>query len=418
MLKDWVARADHHIKAGARDYGAYSRAMLEDFGETVRPYLRSIYESLKSWPGYDTTGMSSPDEIDRFVRTGLEKRRRELIALARLYRVSAYCRNDVKAGNVLTRALIAYGTFEGHSPMSSEELLEHAASQESQDIRNLMESIADDLERIETGELPREAGKPAAPEHPSAYCAGARQAHIFTESSHLSASLEWDQVRQFFRNHGCVMAKRPEMQWYREAWGALEMAGLTCTAEHGTRSLNQSELKLRAICLLAMYLGFYQVTGEYSELGDFSDHMFPWYLETLDMTMEDVWNLASHTGWLETDFPSYQEDEEADDEWLTEIAQEMVREHNRAIFEALRDHYGGTHDLFMSLRNSRFSRGAEEDPEDALDNLWSDIQTGDIWNDDEDMPWDPEDAYSPFDSWEGMEIREYVEHGMVGWWWT
>ena len=173
MLKDWVVRADHHIMAGAREYGAYSRAMLEEFGETVRPYLRSLYESLRWYPGYDTTGMSSTDEIERYVRAGLEKRRRELIAQARLYRVSAYCRNDVQAGNVLTRALIAYGTFEGHSPMSSEELLEHAASQESQDIRNLMESIAADLERIETGELPREADNPAAPEHPSAFCLGA-----------------------------------------------------------------------------------------------------------------------------------------------------------------------------------------------------------------------------------------------------
>ena len=210
------------------------------------------------------------------------------------------------------------------------------------------------------------------------------------------ASLEWDHVQQFFEEHGCVVTYNPEMEWYQNSWYALEKAGLTCTAEFADRNLDQITLKLRALCLLVMYLGIYQAAGKNSELGGyFSEHELSWYLDTLNVTMEDIWRMAHRVGMIETDFPSDCEDEEVDeevnDELLTEIAMEMVSESNDAIFRVLKDHYGGDIGLFASLWNSRFPPDKEEPLEDVVD---------------------PTQYLG-----EKVEIWAYVEEGMIGWSW-
>ena len=70
--------------------------------------------------------------------------------------------------------------------------------------------------------------------------------------------LEWHEVRDFFEAHGCVICGSPEMRWYQESWGALKRAGLADTTEFEEDELAETIPKLRAICLLAMYLGIYQ----------------------------------------------------------------------------------------------------------------------------------------------------------------
>ena len=174
---------------------------------------------------------------------------------------------------------------------------------------------------------------------------------------HEAEMLEWFQVESFFKEHGCVVLDCPEVRWYQESWGALKRAGLASNTEFDDDELAGAALKLRAICLLAMYLGIYQAAGQYSEWGgDFCSHeFFESYLEALNVGMEDIWLLGCRKGMLETSYDSYEEDEEADDEQLCDIAMQLVREDNDAIFSAIRDHYGGNTELFVSLWNSRFA---------------------------------------------------------------
>lgn len=209
----------------------------------------------------------------------------------------------------------------------------------------------------------------------------------------MTVSLEWSQVQPLFEKHGCMVIGQPEMEWYRDSWGALENAGLTRIEENEFWKHNQSELKLRAICFLAMYLGIYQAAGEFSQLGGYFSgyHELILYMETLDMEMEEIWELVCHRGWIETNCQSYWEDEETDDDILIEFAQEIVSDSNKDIFEVLKDYHGGNIGLFASLWNSRL-------PEDRKEDL--------------------EDAICPIDYMaEKLEIWEYVSQGMVGWSW-
>lgn len=45
--------AGYHIERGARSFAAYTRAMIEDLGETIRPYLKSFYNGVRDLPGID-----------------------------------------------------------------------------------------------------------------------------------------------------------------------------------------------------------------------------------------------------------------------------------------------------------------------------------------------------------------------------
>ena len=206
--------------------------------------------------------------------------------------------------------------------------------------------------------------------------------------------LAWDQVRPFFEEHGCVLVGRPEIRWYREAWEALDKAGLTSTTEYEQFELAQTTLRLRAICLLAMYLGMYQAAGPHSELGGhFDDHQdISWYLDSLDVQMEDVWKLACASGFLEPDATTYWDDEETDDGQLGEIAMDLARDESRPIFDALVEHHDGNIALFVSLWNSRVS------PEDA-EPVESVVDSGHFGDG-------------------KPEVWAYVEERMQGWRWS
>lgn len=194
-------------------------------------------------------------------------------------------------------------------------------------------------------------------------------------------TLGWDQVRQFFEDHGCVVAGHPEIRWYRESWEALDRAGLTSITQYRAFELAQTVLKLRALCLLAMYLGMYQAAGPYSELaGYFSGHpdVF-WYLDPLGVKMMDIWELARISGRLETSALSYFEDEGADDEQLREIAMDFVSEESSSIFCTLVEHYGEIFELFVSLWNSRVLPDDVEPFEGVVDSMRAQDGKVEVW---------------------------------------
>jgi N12 class adenine-specific DNA methylase len=70
MLQAGMTLAGYHIEAGARAFGDYAKAMIDDLGESARPFLRSWYEGVRHYPGVDNTGMSSAQEIEQFLQNG------------------------------------------------------------------------------------------------------------------------------------------------------------------------------------------------------------------------------------------------------------------------------------------------------------------------------------------------------------
>lgn len=62
MMIDGMTVAGAYIESGVRSFAAYAKAMIEDFGDGVKPYLLSFYEGARNYPGLDNAGMSSVDE--------------------------------------------------------------------------------------------------------------------------------------------------------------------------------------------------------------------------------------------------------------------------------------------------------------------------------------------------------------------
>ena len=64
ILQAGITLAGYHIEAGARSFADYSKAMIADLGEVARPYLRSWYEGVRHYPGFDAEGMTPAAEIE------------------------------------------------------------------------------------------------------------------------------------------------------------------------------------------------------------------------------------------------------------------------------------------------------------------------------------------------------------------
>lgn len=64
LLQDGMTLAGAYIESGARSFSAYSKAMVDDLGDAIKPYLRSFYESIRHYPGLDVSGMTTGAQID------------------------------------------------------------------------------------------------------------------------------------------------------------------------------------------------------------------------------------------------------------------------------------------------------------------------------------------------------------------
>ena len=225
--------------------------------------------------------------------------------------------------------------------------------------------------------------------------------------------LDWDDVESFFYEYGCVMMNHPELRWFQESWGALLRTGLASCTRYEDYEHAQTLLKLRAICLLAMYLGIYQQGSDYGpQLGGyFNGHPGIWeYLEAFKVDDKSLWEMARIDGYLsdgETGGVEEHDDEEAEDEderaeILRDAVLEWIREENDSIYKVLEAHYGGAVGLFASLWNSRKSLHRVDPHEDVvnptlppnagLDYLFTSPELGEM-----------------------AEVHDYVESGMRDW---
>ena len=231
------------------------------------------------------------------------------------------------------------------------------------------------------------------------------------EREYDTAELDWYDVKGFFRSHGCPTSGGTEMRWYEESWGTIMRSGLASTSRFEKDEHGEIIIKLRAVCLLTMYLGMYQQGGHME--GYFDDH--PWglsgYLEELGIDkkkilellninkkkvveVEDVLvprladvrdivgedyldNLDDLLDDLDLDDPDSVDWERLADlvEWemIEEAVLKLVRDENSSIYNVLENHYGGKNLLFVSIWNSRLPFHESEPAIDVLNDVSSDF---------------------------------------------
>ncbi len=55
-----------YIEAGARSFAQFTKAMLSKFGDAIKPYLKTIYNAARDFPGADAQGMDSYEQVQGF----------------------------------------------------------------------------------------------------------------------------------------------------------------------------------------------------------------------------------------------------------------------------------------------------------------------------------------------------------------
>ena len=63
IMQAGITLAGYHVEAGARSFADFAGAIIRDMGEGVRPYLKSWYNALRDYPGFDAAGMTPYDEV-------------------------------------------------------------------------------------------------------------------------------------------------------------------------------------------------------------------------------------------------------------------------------------------------------------------------------------------------------------------
>lgn len=70
ILAIGIEMAAYHLERGARKFAEYSKAMIADLGDVVRPYLKAFYNGARDLPEVESSGivadMTSYDEVRQF----------------------------------------------------------------------------------------------------------------------------------------------------------------------------------------------------------------------------------------------------------------------------------------------------------------------------------------------------------------
>lgn len=55
-----------YIERGIKKFADFAKRMIADFGNAIRPYLKSFYEGARRMPGVNTEGMDTTDYVDKY----------------------------------------------------------------------------------------------------------------------------------------------------------------------------------------------------------------------------------------------------------------------------------------------------------------------------------------------------------------
>lgn len=73
IMQAGITLAGYHIEAGARKFADFAKAMVGDIGAEIKPYLQSLYEAVRHYPGVENKGMTPTDKMtDEFVDAVLD----------------------------------------------------------------------------------------------------------------------------------------------------------------------------------------------------------------------------------------------------------------------------------------------------------------------------------------------------------
>lgn len=64
LFSDAVMVGGYYAEGGVRKFSDWSARMIEDVGEGIRPYLEVIYRAVRDWPGFDSAGMDSDEQMN------------------------------------------------------------------------------------------------------------------------------------------------------------------------------------------------------------------------------------------------------------------------------------------------------------------------------------------------------------------
>jgi hypothetical protein len=73
LLQTRITMTEYHTGASGRSFAEYSKAIINDFGEAIKPFLRSFYEGTGYYPGLETDGMTAPKDIDEAAKKRIMK---------------------------------------------------------------------------------------------------------------------------------------------------------------------------------------------------------------------------------------------------------------------------------------------------------------------------------------------------------
>lgn len=86
LIEIGVEMTAYHLEAGARKFTDYAKAMIDDVGDVIRPYLKSLYNAARDYPDVVeaglNVGMSTSEEVSKFDVTNFDKNTVDALATA------------------------------------------------------------------------------------------------------------------------------------------------------------------------------------------------------------------------------------------------------------------------------------------------------------------------------------------------
>lgn len=64
LMASGLTLAGYHIERGSIKYSDYAQAMINDLGVSIQPYLRSFYDAIRHYPGFDSSAMDDAETIE------------------------------------------------------------------------------------------------------------------------------------------------------------------------------------------------------------------------------------------------------------------------------------------------------------------------------------------------------------------
>jgi hypothetical protein len=64
LIQDMLVLGGAYFESGIRGFAEWSKTVLGDIGQEFKPFLRGTYENLRYYPGIETEGISTQEEVD------------------------------------------------------------------------------------------------------------------------------------------------------------------------------------------------------------------------------------------------------------------------------------------------------------------------------------------------------------------